>query len=59
MHESFHQVVQRDIDDFRRDQRSDEELIGLAAWASLAAARRVGSWLVPPSGHVLAKDREI
>jgi hypothetical protein len=43
-----HQVGQPDIEEFRRGQRSDEDLIGLAAWASLAAARRVGSWLAPP-----------
>lgn len=42
-----HQVGPQDIAEFRRDQRSDEDLISLAAWASLAAARRVGSWLVP------------
>jgi len=42
-----HQVGPQDIEEFRRGQRSDEDLIGLAAWASLAAARRVGSWLAP------------
>lgn len=33
------------IDEFRLDQPGDETLIELAAWASLAAARRVGSWI--------------
>lgn len=42
-----HQVGPRDIEEFRRGQRSEEDLISLAAWASLAAARRVGSWLAP------------
>ncbi len=42
-----HQVGPRDIEEFRRGQPSDEELISLAAWASMAAARRIGSWLVP------------
>ena len=42
-----HQVGPSDIEEFRRGQRSDEDLISLAAWASLAAARRVGSWLAP------------
>lgn len=42
-----HQVGPSDIEEFRCDQRSDEDLISLAAWASLAAARRVGSWLAP------------
>jgi AhpD family alkylhydroperoxidase len=42
-----HQVGERDIEEFRRDQRTSEDLIGLTAWASLAAARRVGSWLAP------------
>ncbi len=45
-----HQVGPPDIDEFRRGQRSDEDLISLAAWASLAAARRVGSWLAPAIG---------
>lgn len=42
-----HQVGPSDIEEFRRGQRSDEDLISLAAWASLAAARRIGSWLAP------------
>lgn len=33
------------IDDFRRDQPEDRVLIELTSWASLTAARRVGSWL--------------
>jgi len=42
-----HQVGPAEIEEFRRGQRSDEDLISLAAWASLAAARRVGAWLAP------------
>jgi len=42
-----HQVGPADIAEFRRGQRTDEELIELAAWASLTAARHVGSWLAP------------
>lgn len=42
-----HQVGAADIAEFRRAGRSDEELIGVAAWASMAAAKRVGSWLAP------------
>ena len=34
------------IDEFRRDHPDDESLIELTAWASLAAARRVGRWTV-------------
>lgn len=50
-----HQVMASDIEDYRGASggrplgqhrgRSDEDVIGLAAWASLAAARRVGAWL--------------
>lgn len=40
------QVGQAPVDAFRRDHPDDETLIGLASWASLAAARRVGSWTV-------------
>ncbi len=42
-----HQVLAADIEDYRRDGRSDSDVIGLASWASLTAARRVGSWLAP------------
>jgi AhpD family alkylhydroperoxidase len=47
-----HQVMAADIEDYRADLRSDEDVIGLAAWASLAAARRVGSWLAPARGDL-------
>ncbi len=34
---------------FREHHPSDEQLIAVAAWASFTAARRVGTWLHPPS----------
>jgi hypothetical protein len=34
------------VDEFRTDQPGDQTLIELTSWASLAAARRVGSWMV-------------
>ncbi len=47
-----YQVCQADIDEFRRcgDSRAagDSALIGLTSWASMVAARKVGSWLRPP-----------
>jgi hypothetical protein len=39
------QIDQPVIDAFRREQPSDEALIATTSWASMAAARRVGSWL--------------
>lgn len=39
------QVDQPVIDAFRTEQPSDEALIVTTSWASMAAARRVGSWL--------------
>lgn len=42
---SAYQVTAADIGDFRRRQPEDEALIGLTAWASLAAARQLGTWL--------------
>ncbi len=39
------QVDQPVIDAFRSEQPSDEALIVTTSWASMAAARRVGSWL--------------
>ena len=40
-----YQVDQSVIDSFRREQASDEALIATTSWASMAAARQVGSWL--------------
>jgi AhpD family alkylhydroperoxidase len=39
------QVVPSDVDAFLAEQPGDQALVELTAWASLAAARRVGSWL--------------
>jgi AhpD family alkylhydroperoxidase len=39
------QVDQPVIDAFRREQPGDEALIATTSWASMAAARQVGSWL--------------
>ena len=41
-----YQVGPADVDDLRC--RGDEMLIGLTSWASMAAARRIGSWLRQP-----------
>jgi AhpD family alkylhydroperoxidase len=40
-----YQIIQSDIDEFRESQPGDQDLVALASWASLAAARRVGAWL--------------
>ena len=40
-----YQVDRRVIDDFRSGGASDTALVELASWASLTAARRVGTWL--------------
>lgn len=47
-----HQIDQSVIDACRLTQPDDEALIGLASWASLAAARRIGGWV--PLGPVTA-----
>jgi len=39
------QVDQQVIDAFRREQAGDEALIASTSWASMTAARQVGSWL--------------
>jgi AhpD family alkylhydroperoxidase len=44
-----YQVVPSDISEFRRGQPEDEALIRLTSWASMAAARRIGSWLAEPA----------
>jgi hypothetical protein len=40
-----YQVDEGVIHAFRSQYPGDDKLIGLAAWASFTAARRVGSWL--------------
>src|SRR5215469_12811175 len=47
-----YQVDQSVIDAYRVSQDDDKALIGLASWASLTAARRVGGWI--PLGPVTA-----
>ncbi|MEU7991029.1 carboxymuconolactone decarboxylase family protein [Streptosporangium canum] len=42
-----YQVDQSVIDEFRRVEPGDRALIELTSWASLAAARRIGSWAPP------------
>lgn len=48
-----HQVDAAAVDAFRRRAAGDAPVIALAAWASFAAARRIGSWLRPPKGGVV------
>lgn len=40
-----YQVGPDDVDDFRRVRPGDQSLVELTSWASLAAARQVGTWL--------------
>jgi hypothetical protein len=41
-----YQVGQADVDAFRSASKSgDEAVVSLTSWASMAAARTVGSWL--------------
>lgn len=48
-----YQVGDREIQAMRERSVDDEELIALAAWASLAAARRIGTWLSANPSTVL------
>jgi AhpD family alkylhydroperoxidase len=41
-----YQVTQSDVAAFQLSQPGDEPLVSLTSWASLAAARRVGSWML-------------
>ncbi len=45
-----YQVTQADVSEFRRESPDDASLIELTSWASLAAARTVGTWLTRSSG---------
>ncbi|MEW8492714.1 MAG: hypothetical protein AB2604_02865 [Candidatus Thiodiazotropha taylori] len=44
-----YQVDDEVINSFRKSWPGEKELLGATAWASMAAARRVSSWLVVPS----------
>jgi AhpD family alkylhydroperoxidase len=44
-----YQVIESDIAEFRTAQPQDEALIQLTSWASMAAARRIASWLPDPA----------
>lgn len=43
-----HQIDDTIIQSFQETQAGDRELLGATAWASFAAARRIGSWLISP-----------
>jgi hypothetical protein len=54
-----HQIDSFVIDQFRQDDLDDAGLIELTAWASLAAARRVGAWIpvgTPEADTVAVRD---
>jgi hypothetical protein len=42
------------VQSFKRVRPSDSDLVGAVLWSALSAARRIASWLVPPS---LAPER--
>jgi len=42
-----YQVTDADVDDFRERRPEERRLVGALAWASLLAARRTTSWMVP------------
>ena len=44
-----YQVDEGAIEAFRTQQPGDDKLIGVTAWASFTAARRIGSWLQVPA----------
>ena len=44
-----YRVTPEVVASFREHHPSDEQLIAVTAWASFTAARRVGTWLHPPS----------
>ena len=52
-----YQVDQSVIDEFRPREPGDRALVELTSWASLAAARRVGSWLPIAAQPCLKADR--
>jgi hypothetical protein len=45
-----YQIDQSVVDEFRREHPEDGTLVELISWSSMAAARRVGSW-IPTSGR--------
>lgn len=48
------QVTAEDVAAYRADRPADGDLLGLVAWSSFAAARRIAAWAVPapvPAAH--------
>jgi hypothetical protein len=41
---SPYQITDGDVQAYRADHPGDQDLLGLLAWSSFLAARRVGSW---------------
>lgn len=52
-----YQVDQDVVDEFRSWHPGDTRLVEATAWASFAAARRVGSWYAPPASPRVAVRR--
>lgn len=44
---SSHQVTDKDIQDFRKSNPNDEDLIKVVSWAASAASFRISHWLQP------------
>jgi hypothetical protein len=51
-----YQIDEFVVDEFRRAQPEDDTLVELTSWSSMAAARRVGSW-IPASGRFDPPER--
>ncbi|HEV2377067.1 MAG TPA: carboxymuconolactone decarboxylase family protein [Streptosporangiaceae bacterium] len=49
-----HQVSQSDVTAFQVSQPGDEPLVSLTSWAAMAAARQVGSWVLPTPASATA-----
>jgi alkylhydroperoxidase family enzyme len=51
-----YQIDQSVVDEFRREHPEDGTLVELTSWSSMAAARRIGSW-IPASGRFDPPER--
>ncbi|MFC0863877.1 carboxymuconolactone decarboxylase family protein [Sphaerimonospora cavernae] len=54
-----YQVDQGVVDEYRRAEPDDRALVELTSWASLAAARRIGSWARPTPAAPPAPTRDL
>jgi hypothetical protein len=53
-----YRIEEATVADFRRVWPAERDLVAAVAWGAFAAARRIGSWLVPAGRTITTGGRE-